>query len=381
MDFFMQRRIGNGATDLKSKNHNEIYRLLWQEGRLSKQDLMLALGLSLPTVTTHLTELCDAGLVVENGTFGNTGGRNAKGYSIDFGARLALGVDINKTHISVVVVDLRGDILHSVVDRRVYEKTPAYYKRLGELVASAMECVQVTKEQLLGVGISVQGLLSKDRKEVIFGPVLDNKGETVEIYTQHIPYYCELFHDSDSAAFAEMWVSPELINAVYLSLSTNLGGALIIGREIFSGNGFTAGKLEHMALHPGGKICYCGKHGCADSYCALTYLTDGIGDGTLSSFFQAIEEGEKTAKERWNRYLDDLAVLANNMYILIDSDVILGGYLAPYVGPYLEELKARAYALNGVLPGQDYLKLARFQTEAVAAGSALRLIDAFIKDV
>ncbi|MCL2368717.1 MAG: ROK family transcriptional regulator [Oscillospiraceae bacterium] len=348
---------------------------------MSKQDLMLTLGLSLPTVTTHLTELTEAGLVIENGTFGNTGGRNAKGYSIDVGARLALGVDVNKTHISVVVADLYGNILHSTVERRLYEKSPAYYRRLGELVISAMERAQVTQKQLLGIGISVQGLLSEDRKEVTFGPILDNKGETVEIYTEHIPYSCELFHDADSAAFAEMWVSPELSNAVYVSLSTNLGGALIIGRDIFSGSGFTAGKLEHMTLHPGGKLCYCGKAGCADSYCAVTYLTEGIGDGGLASFFEALEAGESAAAARWDQYLEDLAILVNNLYTLMDSDVILGGYLAPYVGPYLEELKTRAYARNGVLPGTDYLKLARFQSEAIAAGSALRLIDSFIKGV
>jgi predicted NBD/HSP70 family sugar kinase len=378
----MQRSNGNNeVANIKSKNHNKIYRLLWQEGRLSKQELIFSLGLSLPTVTSHLTQLCDTGLVVENGIIGNTGGRNAKGYSINFSARLALGVDVNKTHISAVVVDLKGNILHSVSERRIYEQSPDYYKRIGALVTSAMQSAQVTEEQLLGVGISIQGLLSEDRKEVIFGPILDNKGETVETYTKHIPYYCELFHDSDSAAFSEIWVSSEIKNAVYLSLSTNLGGAIIIERDIFSGSGFTAGKLEHMTLYPDGKLCYCGKNGCAEAYCAVIYLTDGIGDETMTSFFEALEQGENLAITRWNRYLDDLAVLVNNMYIFMDSDVILGGYLTPHIGPYLEDLKMRAYARNGVLPGQDYLKLARFKNEAVAAGSALRLIDSFIRSV
>jgi len=371
----------NGIADIKSKNLGEIYRLLWSQGRMSKQGLMNTLGLSLPTVATHLGQLCEAGLVVEDGTFGNTGGRNAKGYSVNPSARLALGVDVNKNHISVVVVDLNGDILHSVTERWLYEKSPANYKRLGELATAALAHCEVKDEQLLGVGISVQGLLSSDRREVVFGPILDNKGETAESYARHIPYHSELFHDSDSAAFAEMWVSPELVNAVYLSLSTNLGGALIINREIFSGDGFTAGKLEHMTLHSGGKLCYCGKHGCSDAYCNLTHLTEDIGDGTLPAFFDAIKKGDSKANERWELYLDNLAILINNMYILIDSDVILGGYLAPYIGPYLNELKTRAYALNGVLPGQDYLKVGRFQSKAVAAGSALRFIDGFIKGV
>ena len=371
----------NAGMDLKSKNRNDIYKLLWRESRLSKQAIIQALGLSLPTVTNNLADLCREGLVKENGSFGRTGGRNAKGYSINPSARFSVGVDVNKTHIAVVVTDLCGNGVYSFHEHRPYKKHADYYRRVGELTVSAIQKTGITSEKLLGVGISVQGLLSADRSEVIFGPILDNKGETAETIAQYIPHYCELFHDAESAAFAELWVSPELANGVYVSLSTNLGGAVIIDRNIFQGDGFTAGKLEHMTLHPGGRLCYCGKQGCADCYCSLTHLTESIGDGTLGCFFDLLGKGDEKAVKRFREYMDDLAILVNSIYMLLDSDVILGGYITRYMAPYIDELKALAYGMNGVLPGQDYIKLARFETEAVAAGAALRFVDRFINSV
>ncbi len=374
-------RQNSVGLDLKSKNRNDIYQLLWRESRLSKQDIVQALGLSLPTVTNNLTDLCGEGLVVENGSFGYTGGRSAKGYSINPTARLSVGVDVNRTHIAVVVADLYGNIVHVIHEHRLYEKTPAYYQRIGQLTASAMQKGCVTEQNLLGVGISIQGLLSPDRSRVIFGPIHNNTGETVDVIARYIPHQCEFFHDAEAAAFAELWVSPNLKNAAYLSVSTDLGGAVIIDRDIFLGDGFTAGKIEHMTLHFGGKRCYCGKDGCADCYCSLGHLTEGLGDGTQASFFSLLNGGDAEALRRWNSFLEDLAILANNLYMLLDSDVILGGYIARDMHGHIEKLKQLAYARNGVLPGRDYIRVARFETEPVAAGAALRLVDSFIRNV
>ncbi len=366
--------------DLKSMNRNSIYNMLWREGRASKQDVVQRLGLSLPTVTNNLATLCEEGLVVENGSFGNTGGRSAKGFSINPMARMAVGVDVNKTHVSVVAVNPHGEIVHSVHERRLYENTPAYFQRVGTLTESIIKEAQISPQMLLGVGISVQGLISADRRQVIYGPILNNTGDTVDVLAEYIPYSCELFHDAESSAFAERWVSPDILHAVYLSLSTNLGGAIIFDRNIFAGSGATAGKLEHMTLHPNGLPCYCGKLGCAESYCSIIHLTDGICNGH-DEFFQLLEDHNAKAETRWNAYLQDLAILVNSLYMLMDCDIIIGGYLAPYMEKYVGRLKQVAYARNGVFPQNDYIKLGRFQNEPAAAGAALRYVDGFLKSV
>lgn len=376
----MKAKVPTGL-ELKLANRNNIYKLIWREKRISKQNIMQNLGISLPTVTQNLNELCEEGLVKINGAFGYTGGRSAVGFSIVQDARFSVGVDLNKTHISFVIVDLNGDIISSNHEHCRFGNNTEYYKHVADCLLTAMNQVGVTKENLLGVGISVQGLISQDHKEVIYGPILGTTGVRVEQIAEFIPYPCELFHDADSAAYAELWVSTNVDNAVYLSLSTNLGGSVIINRKILDGDNHMAGKLEHMTLIPNGERCYCGAKGCAEAYCRASILSDSSPDGTLESFFKMLESGDEKASKLWNLYQKHLAILLNNIYMFMDTDIILGGYMASYIRPRLEDLKRRAYALNNVNKGQEYIKLGRFLNEAIAAGSALRYINSFINSV
>jgi predicted NBD/HSP70 family sugar kinase len=368
------------AIDLKQTNRNNIFRLVWQRKRVSRQHIMKELNLSLPTVTQNLNRLTDEGLVMENGSFGHTGGRSAVGFSIVPHARFAVGVDINKSHIAVVVIDLYGDVLVSLHDHCPFENTPAYFERAALHVEESLEKGKVPREKLLGVGISIQGLVSQDHSRVTYGPILGNTGARIEEIAKGIPYPCLLFHDADSAAFAELWVS-RAKHAVYVSLSTDLGGSLIIDGANYSGDNFMAGKLEHMTLVPNGETCYCGQKGCAEMYCSSSILSGLAPDGRLETFFSMLHNKDRAAVAHWNDYLDHLSVLLNSLHMLLDIDVILGGYMAAHLEPYLPELKERSYRRNSVDTAQDYIKLAQVRNEPIATGSALYYLDSFIKSV
>ncbi|RAZ93255.1 sugar kinase, partial [Klebsiella oxytoca] len=56
-------------------------------------------------------ELLAEGLLEEKGELQSTGGRRAKAFSAVVNARLAVGLDITKNHISLVLTQLTGRIL------------------------------------------------------------------------------------------------------------------------------------------------------------------------------------------------------------------------------------------------------------------------------
>lgn len=97
-------------------------------------------------------------------------------------------------------------------------------------------------------------------------------------------------------------------NAIYLSLNHTLGGAFCIDGKLFRGQNQKAGEFGHMILIPGGDRCYCGKQGCADAYCAASVLT-GDGKNSLEVFMEQLKQGNKEAEQKWERYLDHLAIL------------------------------------------------------------------------
>lgn len=369
------------GTELKQKNRNSVYHLIHKLRCIPRQRIVSELGLSLPTVTQNLNDLIDEGLLCEKGSFGNTGGRRAKGYDIVPDARAAVGVDINKNHYSVVVLDLLGQKMASSRVFTKFENTDAYYETIGKAVDAAISEAGVSSENILGVGIAIQGIVNADNTVISYGEIQGITRERIERIGKYINYPKKLFHDSDMAAFAEFWHNQEGKETVYLSLSTNLGGAIVQSQQANHTGAFGKARIEHMTIVPDGKPCYCGQFGCADAYCSTTVLTDMMPDGRLQSFFKALKECDKHICAAWDEYLDKLAIVINNARIMYDCDVVLGGYMGEYLDEYLDELKRRAYSRNSFDKSIDYLQLCHVKSEPVCVGAALQYVEQFISSV
>ena len=67
--------------------------------------------------------------------------------------------------------------------------------------------------------------------------------------------------------------------------------------------------------------------------------------------------------------------------MLLDCNIILGGYVGEYIDPYLEDLKALTAKLSGFETTADYLLPCRYKKEAIAAGAALNYIAKFVKSI
>ena len=111
-----------------------------------------------------------------------------------------------------------------------YEYAASYFKAVCENILEFKDSLGVEEGQLLGIGFAMQALISPDRQKVLYGEILSCTGLSIEEFTRHLPYPCAFIHDADSAAVSEMWESPELSDAFYLSLSRHLGAAVKIGR-------------------------------------------------------------------------------------------------------------------------------------------------------
>ena len=129
--------------DIKRINRNRIYRLIYQSGRISKQEIAYKLNMSLPTVSQNLKYLQEQGLIRENGTFESTGGRKARALSCVLDARIAIGLDITRNHVGIVAVDLGGNIMRNIRAPLRFEAEERYFSRVGELL----------KEFVAGTGI------------------------------------------------------------------------------------------------------------------------------------------------------------------------------------------------------------------------------------
>lgn len=368
------------TVDLKKINRSNIFKLIYEEQQISKQNIAAKLQLSLPPITQSLKELAQLQLIEKNGLFESSGGRKPQVISCIRKSRVAFGLEILKNQVCIVSVDIYGVVLKEDRLDLVFENNTDYYRQLGVFVNNFVASLRIAAKRILGVGIAVQGLISSDGKSVVYSTILGCTGAQIDDFCRFINYPCRLIHDSEAAASAELWFSKEIKDAIYLSISTNLGGAVVLNSAIYKGQGVGSGLLEHMTIEPGGRPCYCGKKGCLDAYCSADAL---IGDDSdLSTFFERLRAGNPEQKTRWIQYLDYLSTAINNVHLLIDCDVILGGHIAPFLTEDdLRDLNALVRSKCFFPDQRDFAHCGKCTHAVVATGAALIFIKDFINSI
>ena len=363
---------------IKQNNRNLIYHYIYKNGKVSQQDISYDLRLSRPTVTANLTAMETDGLIQKCGSIDTEFvGRKAAAYSVIPDYRVSIGVEILKKEIKIIAVDLYGEKIRRIAHDIAYEYKDAYFKTVCDKILEFKHMLHITDKQLLGIGFAMQGLVSPDRQTVLYGEILSCTGLPIGVFTRHLSYPCSFIHDADSAAIAELWVSPELSDAFYLSISKHLGAAMISKGQILTGKHGHNSTIEHIQMKPDGALCYCGKRGCMETLCSLNALLSE--NESLDDFFARVRRNDTSARNRWTAFLTELAKAVNLLHLIYDTDFILGGYLAPYL---CEEdiafLHEQIRQLTPFAEESDFLLISKMPKHNITIGAALPYIQNFL---
>lgn len=316
--------------EIRKVNKRNAYRYIYQQKECSKQELAYSLGQSLPTVNQNLKELLEEGMVHTAGLYESTGGRKATVLQCTADARVAVGVEILHEHVVAVLLDLYGKTLSCAKLEEKYTNEETYFRKIGRFIADFVDGTGYPDEKLLGIVVAVQGIPDYAHHKMLYGRILNNWALSSDMLGGYIGRPCILMHDSESAAFAESFHRPDLRDSCYVFLNNYLGSASIIQGNLYRGNHGRGQLLEHMKLVRGGRKCYCGQYGCAESYCSAYGLKKMSGLPT-EEFFSRLRKDDPEAATVWDEYLDYLALLLHNVLMVMDVDIIIGGLLRRYM--------------------------------------------------
>ena len=173
-------------------------------------------------------------------------------------------------------------------------------------------------------------------------------------------------NDANAALLGEIWLgsgSPQE-ELVMLTLGTGVGGAYFLQGRPVRGRRWYAGEWGHSILMPGGRLCNCGKKGCAEEYISGTALhrlaqeSAGRAYTSAHDLMQGAEAGEEEALRVLEGFVSNIAIVITNIGITLDPDaVIVGGglidssnvwwpLLERQMGQYDASLKIRRAALG-----------------------------------
>ena len=368
-------------TDVKKLNKNRIFRLIYNSDKISRQEIADQLGLSLPTVNQNLKMLMEDGLIEYVGNFTSTGGRRAQAITINNNARKAISVNIKADYINVDVVGLKGQIIYSMAVKAHFSKSSAYIEKLTNAVRHAVDYVGADTDDILGVGITVPGILDDEKQILISAPPLKAKNYNLTKLISAIDYPVVVMNDARAEAYADHWFNGKSEDEkIYIMLGEGVGGAYINASAIRNGVHNRGGEFGHMVIHPGGKQCLCGKKGCFEAYVSEKVLSSEL-DMTLDNFFELAAQGNKNNSNVLDEYMDNLALGINNIYTMMDCDIVLGGTVAPYLKRYENSIKERLVNDYSFDTDADYLRISDGGGSKSGLGAALSFVARFIDGV
>ncbi len=323
-----------------------IFRLMLSGQTMTRQDIAEKLSLSMPTVLQNVTHLIDANILEECGTTRSSGGRKAKMLRLCPEAGQLLGINVGIRQVEFVTTDLLGNLRQSDSVMLPFRDEPDWYTQFQCALLDFFEKYQVDSSQILGAGVSFPGIIDSQRNQVVRSHILGVEHMGLERFQKALTCPVVFENDANCACFAERGMGRK--NYVYLSLNESVGGAIILNGRLWMGETFQAGELGHMILIPGGRRCYCGKQGCAD-----TYLSP-----------QALE------RDGWETYLGRLAIFITNLRMLLNMDLVIGGQVGIRIGPQMKDLISKAAQLDQFARDINYIFPCIQQKHACALGAA-----------
>ena len=205
-----------------------------------------------------------------------------------------IGVDLGGTQVRAALVQdgkLLSRIGYLTQDEDGFE---AVMRRIKEAIRAAAQQGGVPLEKVIGVGIGAPGPLDS-HTGILFAPPNLSGWRNVPLrqilYDEfRLPVY--LGNDANLAGLGEhMYGAGRGVkDMIYMTVSTGIGGGIIVGGRMLEGVSGTAGEIGHMTIDIHGPRCNCGNTGCLEVLASGTAIArraaeaieEGLGAGMLA---------------------------------------------------------------------------------------------------
>ncbi len=324
---------------------------------------------------------------------GTTGG--GEGRPIEAGKARRLGIDIGGTKVVLALSAPTGELASHT--RLAFPRRGDAERDLEAIADAARAFLRAegcSEADVSAVGVALPGPLDVEAGRVLSPPNLPGWGSVPvrDLLSEAFGVPVHLENDANAAALAEWRLGAGRGSArmVYLTMSTGVGGGLVLEGRLYRGAFSSAGEVGHMPVEWDGLPCACGQRGCLEAYIggaslerrlraetpgssALVRMAGSRGAITPRDWLDAARAGDAYALSELDRFNTYLArAIAQLAYVLSPDCVVLGtiavaagdalcfeplrSKLRPLLWGFLaDHLKVVPAALGGDLPAHAAL--------------------------
>lgn len=240
-----------------------------------------------------------------------------------------VGIDLGGTKIEGICIDQNNSVIQR---KRIPTNQQNGYSHIVDSIVSLVR--DITKQiDDYSIGICTPGAISKktgliknSNTQCLIGKPLKEDLE------KSLGRKIKMENDANCFAMAEAVLGSGVGYSMVFGviMGTGVGGGIVIDGKIHHGRTNIAGEWGHHMLHQNGNQCYCGKHGCVETYISGPALEKRWTDitGRKEPLSEIIDNSELNLQ--WKQeFLDNFGISLANVIDILDPDVIvLGGGLS-----------------------------------------------------
>jgi glucokinase len=191
--------------------------------------------------------------------------------------QLIIGIDLGGTKISTALANSAGGIIaHDRRETRAAEGQEAVIGRMLDAARQVMAQAEVKAIEVAAVGIGAPGPLDIDAGVVVAPPNLPgwDRVPLGRLIEDELSITTFLDNDANAAALGEhrFGAGRGTDHMIYVTVSTGIGGGLILDGKLYHGVGGVAGEIGHVTVLPHGPLCNCGNRGCLETLASGTAI-------------------------------------------------------------------------------------------------------------
>jgi glucokinase len=280
--------------------------------------------------------------------------------------KYTIGIDVGGTKIAYGLFDEALNLLDKRVTKTNQASKPEeMLDDMSSVCKALLKSNALTMEDVKGVGAGFPCHIDYENGYVITGSNLPTwKNVPVrQLFSERLGTRVEIDNDANVAALAEQKFGAGIgnKNMIYITVSTGIGGGIIINDGIFRGDYGAAGEIGHMIVSDFGYTCSCGNVGClmasASGPKMIQYVLDQIKQGETSTIMDYVGEdeelsgkhigiaashGDKLAQKAIERLGDGIGIMFVNLYQIFNiKHYVLGGSVSKLGKPLYDRMNLK----------------------------------------
>ncbi len=270
-----------------------------------------------------------------------------------------IGIDVGGTKIAAGVTTMTGKLLQEVFLPTPRNSAEAIYQSIRTCINDFLAVYPI--DDVAGIGLGLPGIVDIKKGIILNAPNLKiwNGFPIVKRLKKDIPLPSIIDNDANAAALAEsiFGAGKRYRNFIYITVSTGIGGGIILDKKLYYGSHLTAGEVGHAIIEAthGVRLKNMGKLETLASGTGLAAKAKELFDTasplaricnndpeqiTAARIYQAAKKNDRIAQALITEQGMHLAAGIVSLVNILDPEaIIIGGGVAHNGRPFFDAIK------------------------------------------